>query len=133
MAKKVAFKVGDIVKNSFGQFTKILSIKDERYGLSGWTTLPNAKKATVVNTFLNVFAMEDLDLETISESKDDSTSSDDQTGDSNDANTSDDKPTKSALSKLSAEEVKAKAVELGLSADGTKAETLELLYTHYEL
>lgn len=132
MAKKLAFKVGDIVKNSVGQFTKILSIKDERYGLSGWATLPNAKKSTVVTTFLNVFAMEELDLETVSGSKDDSTSSNDQTGGSND-DKSDDKPTKSALSKLSAEEVKAKAVELGLNADGNKAETLELLYTHFEL
>lgn len=125
MSKEVTLKVGDVIKNEVGQFTKVISINDGRYGLSGWTTLTNAKKATMVTTFLNEFAIETLAFDIIdAESDDELHTSDDQDTD---------EVSKEALAKLSAKEVKAKAVELGLNADGTKAETLELLYTHFEL
>jgi len=135
MSKKSAFKVGDIVKNEVGQFTKILSIVDNRFGLSGWSTLPNAKKATVVTTFLNIFGMEALDLEVISGG----TSKESTPTETKDANTTTDdkdvveKPTKTSLTKLSAEEVDALAESLGISTEGTKPEVLERLFAHYEL
>lgn len=136
MSKKVTFKVGDIVKNEVNQFTKILSIIDNRFGLSGWTTLPNAKKATVVTTFLNIFGMEALELEVVS--KDTSKeSAPTETKDDANAPTNDkdvvEKPTKSALTKLSADEVDALAESLGISTEGTKPEVLERLFAHYEL
>lgn len=52
------YKVGSVLKSSVGEFTKIISIKNGVYGLSGWTTLGNASKATVANLFVNGYGLE---------------------------------------------------------------------------
>lgn len=57
------FEVGQIVKNSFGQYTQILSIVNDMFGLSGWSNLVNAKKSNIVTTYMNIFGMLDAELE----------------------------------------------------------------------
>lgn len=51
------YKVGNILKNEVGQFTKIISIKNGVYGISGWTTKGNALKATVAHNFVNGYGL----------------------------------------------------------------------------
>jgi hypothetical protein len=119
------YKVGDVLKNSVNQFTKIISIHSNRYGLSGWTTRVNAEKATVARIFLNVYGMEAAQIEIVKgASKGETASSSRSTGE---------KPTKSSLNKLNATAVKELAGKLGIDNDGTRAVVLERLYTHFEL
>lgn len=72
MSKELKFEVGQIIKNSLGQYTKIVSILDNRYGLTGWSNLPNAKKSNVVTTFLNIFGLENCEVEITDEVSDES-------------------------------------------------------------
>lgn len=51
--KDKQYTPGTILKNKIGQFTKVVSVKNGVYGLSGWTTLKNAEKATVARVFVN--------------------------------------------------------------------------------
>lgn len=121
-----SLKVGDVVVNEVRQYAKILSFSNGVYGLSGWTTLGNAEKATVVQKFLNTYGVSQANLRLVKGAVEDDApaSFDDSTGE---------KPTKSALKKLSADAVKELAVKLGLDAEGNKTNVLEKLYTHYEL
>lgn len=128
MSKKQVFEVGQIIKNSIGQFTQILSISDNRFGLSGWSTLPNAKKANVVTTFLNIFGLENCEVEITDETPDLEASDEAPTA-------SDEKPTKKSLKALDVEELIALAEkeEVALDEADKKGDILEKLYTHYEL
>lgn len=126
--KELSFEVGQIIKNSIGQFTKILSIKDNRYGLSGWSTLPNAKKANVVTTFLNVFGLENCEVEITDEVSDVEASDEAPTSE-------DEKVTKKSLKALDVEELTALAEKEGVELDEAdkKGDILEKLFTHFEL
>lgn len=123
MSKEKVFEVGQIIKNSFGQYTKILSIQDNRYGLSGWSNLPNAKKSNVVTTFLNVFGLEACEVEITDEVSDEAPT------------TEDTKHTKKSLKALDVEELTALAGEIGVEIDEAdkKGDILEKLFVHYEL
>ncbi len=126
-----SFKVGDVLENSVRQFTKVVSIRNNRYGLSGWTDRGNAEKATVAMIFLNINGMTGAQVKVV---KKGSSKSDDSASTANEVKTNA-KPTKSALNKLNAQAVKDLAVKLGIEvvdAD-TRATVLEKLYTHYEL
>lgn len=61
--KEHDFEVGQIVKNSSGQYTQILSIINDMFGLSGWSNLVNAKKSNIVTTYMNIFGMQSAELE----------------------------------------------------------------------
>lgn len=122
------YTVGTILKNSAGQFTKILEIREGRYGICGWTTLKGAQESEVVTLFLNEFGIEACEPEVVEAG---SVESDDTASDDN----ADAKPTKSKLKKLSEDDLKALAVEKGIEIveDDTKSSILEKLYTHFEL
>lgn len=63
MSKKLKFEIGQIIKNSFGQFAQIISIKDDMFGLTGWSSLVSAKKSNVVTTYINIFGLESCEVE----------------------------------------------------------------------
>ncbi len=60
------FKVGDVVVNEMRQYAKVISFKNGVYGFSGWTTLENAQKATVVNKFINIYGVASANLRLVS-------------------------------------------------------------------
>ncbi len=125
MSKDIVYKVGDICENTIRQFTKIISVRDNIFGLSGWTNRANAEKSTIAIKFLNIYGMESAGITVVKgSSKKDAPSSSENT---------DTKPTKSSLSKLSAPAVKELCEKFGLSTDGIKADMLDRLYTHYKL
>ncbi len=142
---KAAYKVGDIIKNSIGQFTKVIGITNgTMYALSGWTNLKSAKEATVATIFLNIYGLEACEATKVSSTKasDEDHSSDDEDEESDEEGDEDQDgddeeakaPTKSSLAKMSAEAVKELAESLEIETEGlNKNQTLELLYTHYEL
>lgn len=53
MSTDKQYTVGTILENKVKQFTKVISVRNGVYGLSGWTTLKNAEKATVARLFIN--------------------------------------------------------------------------------
>jgi hypothetical protein len=51
-------KAGDIIQNHQGRFAKIVSIKDSRFGITGWMLRKeDAKKDTRVMVFLNKYGL----------------------------------------------------------------------------
>jgi len=120
------FQVGDVVVNEVRQFAKIISIRNGVYGFSGWTTLPNAQKATVAQKFLNSYGAQSANLQVVKGASK-------VTAPADEFGSNDKKPTKSSLVKLNAEAVKALAEKLGVNTEGTKPAILERLYTHYEI
>ena len=62
------FAIGDIIVNELRQHAKIISFKNGVYGLSGWTTLINAEKANVVQSFMNVYGMAQANISVVSSS-----------------------------------------------------------------
>lgn len=127
---KVVYKVGDLLLNSVGQYTRIISIHANRFGLSGWTTKVNAEKANVATKFVNIYGLEAAQVKVVGKGtskKSDDSASEDETG------SDDKKPTKASLNKLNAQAVKDLAGSLGIDNEGTRAVVLERLYTHFEL
>lgn len=120
------FEVGQIIKNSIGQYTKIVSVNDNRFGLTGWSNLANAKKSNVVTTFLNIFGLENCEVEITDEVSDESEVA---------PTTEDKKVTKKSLKELDVEELTALAGTLGVEIDESdkKGDILEKLFVHYEL
>lgn len=57
MAKPV-YQVGAILKNPLRQYTKIISVKNGVYGISGWQSRENAEKSTIAMKHLNVFGLQ---------------------------------------------------------------------------
>lgn len=47
-----------ILENAVGQFTKIISVRNGVYGLSGWTTRANADKATAPAIHRNKYGLD---------------------------------------------------------------------------
>lgn len=129
MSKTLTYKVGQIIESANRQFAKIISVHNGRYGLSGFTNLANAKKATVAIDFFNEYGMEANAFKIVGKA---STDSDDDS-DTSDSGDTTEKPTKTSLTKLNAEAVKELAGSLGIDATGTKPEVLERLFAHYEL
>ena len=129
MSKQLTYKVGQIIESANRQFAKIISVHNGRYGLSGFTNLANAKKATVAIDFFNEYGMEANAFKIVGKASEDA-------GDDSDTSASTDtteKPTKSALNKLNAEAVKEMAGGLGIDNTGTRADVLERLFAHFEL
>jgi len=60
------YAVGQILVNDLRQFTKIISLKNGVYGLSGWTSKENAEKATVAHKFVNVYGLKYANLRVVS-------------------------------------------------------------------
>jgi hypothetical protein len=60
------FKVGDVLVNDLGQFTKIISLKNGKYGLSGWSTRSSAEKETTARQFLNIYGLKAANLRVLS-------------------------------------------------------------------
>lgn len=53
-----AYKVGTILSNKLGEFTKIISLKNGVYGITGWVRRQgDANKATVATKFINRFGL----------------------------------------------------------------------------
>lgn len=52
------FKVGEILVNSLGEYTKVITAGDDVYGISGWTPLKVAQKAKVAETTINIYGLE---------------------------------------------------------------------------
>lgn len=126
---KLTYKVGQVIESANRQFAKIISVHNGRYGLSGFTNLVNAKKATVAIDFFNEYGMEANAFKIVGKA------SDDTEGDS-DTSVSDDtteKPSKASLNKLNAQAVKELAEKLTIDNTGTRANVLERLFAHFEL
>lgn len=123
MSKNSQYEVGQILKNSVGQYAKIISINDGRYGLSGWTTLRGATEAETTTLVLNVYGIEACEAEVTTDKA------------SDDSDSSDVKHTKKSLKKLDEDALKALAIEQGVEVtdEDTKATVIEKLYTHFEL
>lgn len=54
---KTDFKIGALLENSIGQFTKIINVRNGVYGLGGWATRANAEKQTVAHIHLNGYGL----------------------------------------------------------------------------
>ena len=128
MSNKLTYKVGQVIESANRQFAKIISIHNGRYGLSGFTNLANAKKATVAIDFFNEYGMEANAFKIVGKA-----STEDADSDLANSGDTTEKPTKSALNKLNAEAVKEMAGGLGIDNTGTRADVLERLFAHFEL
>ena len=64
-----SFGIGDVVVNEMRQCAKIVSFRNGRYGLSGWTTQEHAEKATVAQIFLNTHGVESANLQLVVKGK----------------------------------------------------------------
>ncbi len=124
------YKVGQILENSMRQFTKVISVKNGIYGISGWMALEHAKKSVVATNFVNIYGLTYANARVVGGGK---SAKPAPAAAGSDTTATKDKPTKSQLSKLNAESRRALAEKLGLSTEGTSAEVLERLCSHYEL
>jgi hypothetical protein len=123
------FKVGDLLINTVGQFTRIISVQANRFGLSGWTTRVNAEKANVATKFVNIYGLEAAQVRVVGKG----TSKKTEDSASEEKGSDDNKPTKTSLNKLNAKAVSELTESLGIEVASTRAENLEKLYTHFEL
>jgi hypothetical protein len=123
------FKVGDLLINTVGQFTRIISVQANRFGLSGWTTRVNAEKANVATKFVNIYGLEAAQVRVVGKG----TSKKTEDSASEEKGSDDNKPTKASLNKLNAKAVSELTESLGIEVASTRAENLEKLYTHFEL
>ena len=58
MTRDTKFPVGAVLANDYGQYTKVISVKNGIYGLSGWMpNRPSAEKSNVAQVFLNVYGL----------------------------------------------------------------------------
>lgn len=62
------FKVGQVLANPLGQYTKIISVKNGIYGHCGWTSRKAAEKATVAHKFVNKFGLRNANARAVSKS-----------------------------------------------------------------
>lgn len=94
-------KIGTLLVNSAGQYTKVITHKRGLYGLSGWGTEKNAKEATVARVFLNRFGLSFGGARPVKGTPA-SVANAPATNEGGTANT----PTKASIKKLSADEAK---------------------------
>ena len=60
------YKVGDILINDLNQFTKIISLKNGKYGLSGWSARSSAEQSNVARQYLNIHGLQSANLRVVS-------------------------------------------------------------------
>ena len=53
MSEVKTYKVGQILKSDSGQYTKIISVRNGVYGISGWVNEKSAKKSTIAMKHVN--------------------------------------------------------------------------------
>ena len=128
MSKQLTYKVGQVIESSNRQYAKIISILNGRYGLSGFTSLANAKKANVAIDFFNEYGMEANAFKIVGKA-----STETEDSDLSDSGDTTEKPSKSSLNKLNAQAVKELAEKLVIDSTGTRADVLERLFAHFEL
>lgn len=51
------FKLGAILENSIRQFTKVVSVRNGVYGITGWMTRQAAEKSSVAHNFVNAHGL----------------------------------------------------------------------------
>jgi hypothetical protein len=124
------FKVGQIIENSLRQFTKIISVRNGIYGISGWASRESAEKATVAHKFVNKYGLAYANAVIVKGSKA-SVSKPTETDESSEPAT--DKLSKSAINKLNAADAKALAEKEGLSIEGNAKDVKERLCAHFGL
>lgn len=123
------FKVGQILENSLRQFTKIVSIRNGIYGITGWMSRESALKSNVVHKFVNIYGLQYAGSKVVKGGK---TSAPEVEGNGKtDADL--DTPSKSSINKLVAADAKALAEKEGLSSEGTAKEVKERLVAHFGL
>lgn len=75
---KTGFKVGQIIENEVGQFTKIISFSDGRYGLGGWTrSQASAKDQNIVFTYINIYGLTTANAKVVGKTEEAPEASDD--------------------------------------------------------
>lgn len=122
------FKVGQILENSLRQFTKIVSLRNGIYGITGWMSRDSAIKSSVAHKFVNVYGLQYAGARIVKGSKPAETTA--STG--NGADTGE-KLSKSSINKLNGDDARALAEKEGLSSEGTVKEVKERLIAHFGL
>lgn len=122
------FKVGQILENSLRQFTKVVSVRNGIYGITGWMSRESAEKSTVAHKFVNKYGLSYAGVKAVKGGKSKGATAPEENG-----TDSVDTPTKSSINKLVAADAKALAEKEGLSSDGTAKEVKERLITHFGL
>jgi len=112
------YSVGAIVQNSLKQFAKVISIKNGLYGISGWTTLPNAEKATIIAKYVNIYGLKYAGAVVVKADSSKATHAKAE-------KTSSEKFTKTQLNKMNAQEVKDLATKLKIDNSGNKKDVIE--------
>lgn len=115
------FRVGSIIKNYINQFAKIVSIKNNIYGLSKWGNIENAKKANVAQIHVNIFGINAAKAVIIyNEIESDNPLSDGEIS-------------QETISKMKVDALKALCEKEGLITDGKKSDLQERLIAHLGL
>lgn len=134
------FTIGQILKNSSGEFTKIISHKRGIYGISGWGSLVTAEKATVARQFINKYGLKYAEVKIVKSStpakkvEEVQKAEDVDLTDEEIENLPIEKPTKSKLSVMTVDDLRGMAMALEIdTTDLKKKDILEKLYTHFGL
>ncbi len=121
------YQVGTILVNSVGQFTKIISFRNGRYGLSGWVaSRTNAEKANVAFKYVNTSGLAAISVQIVKGSAVKPAPAASKVAPTK-------KPTKAKLSKLSVAKLTSMATKLKLSVSEDKGTLLKTLFAHFEL
>lgn len=123
------FKVGQILENSLRQFTKVVSVRNGIYGLTGWMSRESALKSNVVHKFVNIHGLRYAGVKVSKGGK----ASDAAPASAAGGSDSTSAPSKSSINKLVAADAKALAEKEGLSSEGTAKEVKERLVAHFGL
>ena len=124
---KPEFKVGQIIENSLRQFTKIVSVRNGIYGLTGWQSRESAEKSNVAHNFVNVYGLRYAGARIV---KGGTASNAPETEGSTDAT---EKPSKSSINKLNAADARAFAEKEGLSTEGNAKDVKDRIIAHLGL
>lgn len=122
------FKVGMLLENSLRQFTKIISVRNGIYGITGWMSRESAEKSNVAHKFVNKYGLRYTNARVVKGDKASfSKPTEPETGDT----TVTDKPTKSSINALKADDARALAEKEGLSTEGNAKDVKERLISHF--
>src|SRR5690606_12659646 len=121
------FKVGQILENSLRQFTKVVSVRNGIYGITGWMSRESAEKSNVAHKFVNKYGLKYANAKVVKGGK--ATNAPEAKG-SNPTATA---PSKSSINALKADDVRKLAEKEGLSSEGTAKEVKERLVAHFGL
>ena len=124
------FKVGQILENSLRQFTKVVSVRNGIYGITGWMSRESAEKSNVSHKFVNKYGLRYANARVVKGGKvSDSKPTETETGDT----TITDGPSKSSIKALKADEARELAEKEGLSTEGNAKDVKERLIAHFGL